>query len=125
MATYQQGVLTTGIGSTVLGLVQSITKTTNVTLVQAKDENGATADAVQLDPTREVKIDFVFDTGQTIPDLSATRETPVTFTYDPEGVSGAGEVHLVTNIEDVEENEGYRKVTLTCTRYLENSIPAA
>lgn len=123
MATYQQGVLVTGIGSTVLGLAQRITKRTSVTLVQAKDENGATADAVQLDPTREVEFEFVFDTTQTIPDLSAARATPVTFTYDPEGVSGAGETHLVTNIEDVEQNEDYRTVTLSCTRYLENGVP--
>ncbi len=125
MATYQQGVIVDGITST-LGLAQRITKRNAAQIVEAKDENGAVAAVTQINPTRDVSFEFVYDTAQTIPDLSAARTTPVVFAYDDDGVSGTGstENYIVADTEDVEENEGYRKVNLNCRRYLENGVPA-
>jgi hypothetical protein len=126
MATYQQGVIVDGI-TTTLGLVQRITKRNAVQIVEAKDENGAVAAYTQINPTRDVGFEFIYDTSVTLPSLAAARTTPVVFVYDPDGISGSGstEKYAVVDIEDVEENEGYRKANLNCRRYLENSIPAA
>jgi len=123
MATYQQGVLIDGM-TTVYGLAQRVTKRTSVKIVTAADENVEVADATQFDPESNPTFEFVYDTDTALPDLTAARATPVVFSYDEDGSAGSGAAaYLVESIEDVESNNEYRKVTLSCRRWLKNGIP--
>ena len=123
MATYQQGVIIDGL-TTVYGLAQRITKRTSVKIATAADENGEVAAAQQYDPESNPQFEFVYDVDTPLPDLSAARTTPVTFAYDANGSAGSGvsALYLIETIDDVEENAGYRRATITCRRWLANNI---
>ena len=123
MATYQTGCVIDGI-VTVYGLVQRVSRNQSVTLVTAPDENAAVAAAKQINPEETVAFEFIYDTDQTLPDLSAARATPVTLEYSPGTASATAEKYLVESFEDAETNADYRRVTVNARRWLENNIPA-
>lgn len=124
MATYQRGVVISGLAK-VYGLVQRISKDTALTIAEAKDEDGQTADASQFEPLRTVDFEFVYDTDEALPDVSNCNDADVLLAYDQDGSgSGASENYLVEQIQDVEDNEEYRKVTIKGRRYLANGVPA-
>ena len=119
MATYQRGILTTDLGSDVYGLVQSVGKSGQCQIVTAEDENGNTFCAEQVNPTETVNLEFVYDTSKTltsIRDVGTPGEEPVTVTIGAVG-------YMIQSWNDQQTNTGFRRLTLSCTRYTKNGVP--
>ncbi|CAK0780241.1 conserved hypothetical protein [Gammaproteobacteria bacterium] len=120
MATYQRGILTTDLNSSVYGLVQSVGKSGQCQIVTAEDENGNTFCAEQVNPTENVNLEFVYDTSKTLTSIRTVGtpgETPVTVTIGTDK-------YMVQSWNDQQSNSGFRRLSLSCTRYTKNGVPA-